>query len=109
MPRGPVPHGTGPRARCGIQRTPEVVGRAMKIDIWSDVVCPFCYVGKRRLEQALEQFPHRDQVEVVWHSFELDPSAPAVPTGSVVDKLSAKYGISREQAVASNENLAEMA
>ena len=47
----------------------------MRIDIWSDIVCPFCYVGKRNLEQALAEFEHRDEVEVVWHSFELDPSA----------------------------------
>lgn len=44
----------------------------MRIDIWSDIVCPFCYVGKRNLELALAEFEHRDEVEVVWHSFELD-------------------------------------
>ena len=48
----------------------------MRIDIWSDIVCPFCYVGKRNLELALAEFEHRDEVEVVWHSFELDPPAP---------------------------------
>ncbi len=45
----------------------------MKIEVWSDFVCPFCYIGKRRLEKALEEFPYRDQVEVVFKSFELDP------------------------------------
>ena len=54
----------------------------MRIDIWSDIVCPFCYVGKRNLEQALAEFEHRDEVEVVWHSFELDPSATEHPAGS---------------------------
>ena len=47
----------------------------MKIEIWSDFVCPFCYIGKRRLETALEKFEHKDEVELVFKSFELDPSA----------------------------------
>lgn len=81
----------------------------MKIDIWSDVVCPFCYIGKRRLEQALEAFEHRDEVEVFWHSFQLDPNAPARPARSTVDMLAAKYGMSPEQAVASQESLATSA
>ena len=78
----------------------------MKIDIWSDVVCPFCYIGKRRLEAALAEFPHRDDVEVVWHSFELDPTAEAAGAGSLPDRLAKKYGMSREQAVASQHSLA---
>ncbi|MFC6749757.1 DsbA family protein [Deinococcus aquaticus] len=49
----------------------------IRVDIWSDVACPWCYVGKRRLESALAQFPQSDNVEIVWHSFELDPSTPA--------------------------------
>jgi predicted DsbA family dithiol-disulfide isomerase len=78
----------------------------MKVDIWSDVVCPFCYVGKRRLEEALESFAHRDDVEVVWHSFQLDPGAPAIAEGRTVEKLAAKYGMTLEQAVAAQESLA---
>ena len=78
----------------------------MKVDIWSDVVCPFCYIGKRRLEEALGDFAHRDDVEVVWHSFQLDPSAPAIAEGSTVDMLAAKYGMTREQAIASQKSLA---
>ncbi len=66
----------------------------MKIEIWSDVACPWCYVGKRRFEQALAAFPHRDQVEVVWRSFELDPQAPAERTGDYAVMLAAKYGFS---------------
>lgn len=69
----------------------------MKIDVWSDIVCPFCYIGKRRLEGALAGFAHRDQVEVVWHSFQLDPSAPAVSEESTATMLSRKYGISPAQ------------
>ena len=78
----------------------------MKVDIWSDVVCPFCYIGKRRLEEALEGFAHRDDVEVVWHSFQLDPGAPAIAEGRTVDKLAAKYGMTLEQAIAAQESLA---
>jgi predicted DsbA family dithiol-disulfide isomerase len=66
----------------------------MKVEIWSDVVCPWCYVGKRHLEQALERFAHADEVEIEWKSYELDPDAPAQRPGSYTERLSAKYGIS---------------
>jgi predicted DsbA family dithiol-disulfide isomerase len=69
----------------------------MRVDIWSDVVCPWCYIGKRHFERALESFDFRDQVEVVWHSFELDPS-PREGGGDLVSELASKYGSSREQA-----------
>jgi predicted DsbA family dithiol-disulfide isomerase len=69
-------------------------------------VCPFCYIGKRRLEEALGSFAHRDDVEIVWHSFQLDPTAPAIPEGRTVEKLAAKYGMTLEQAVAAQESLA---
>ena len=64
----------------------------MLIEIWSDVVCPWGYIGKRRLEEALASFPHAEQVEVVYRSFELDPTAPQEGTESVVDALVRKYG-----------------
>jgi predicted DsbA family dithiol-disulfide isomerase len=64
----------------------------MRIEIWSDVVCPWCYIGKRRFEQALGDFPGRDEVEVVYRSFELDPRAPEQGTESVVEALGRKYG-----------------
>jgi predicted DsbA family dithiol-disulfide isomerase len=64
----------------------------MRIEIWSDVVCPWCYIGKRRLERALADFPNADDVEVVWRSFQLDPSAPETPTETVADYLGRKYG-----------------
>ena len=64
----------------------------MRIEIWSDVVCPWCYIGKRRFEQALEEFPDRDEVEVVYRSFELDPRAPEQGSESVVEALGRKYG-----------------
>ena len=67
----------------------------MQVEVWSDVVCPWCYIGKRRLESALEQFPHRDQVEVVWRSFQLDPSVPEGTTHPTLPALAAKYGTQR--------------
>jgi predicted DsbA family dithiol-disulfide isomerase len=70
----------------------------MRVEIWSDVVCPWCYIGKRRFEQALAAFPHRDEVEVVWRAFELDSSAPAERTGAYADNLAAKYGVPVSQA-----------
>lgn len=68
----------------------------MKIEIWSDVVCPWCYIGKRRLERALEGF--EQDVEVLWRSFELDPSAPTEPLGKLDEHLAEKYGTTIERA-----------
>ncbi len=70
----------------------------MRVEIWSDIVCPWCYIGKRRFEAALDGFEHRDSVEVVWRSFELDPSAPRRLTGPLDEALAAKYGMPLEQA-----------
>ncbi len=72
----------------------------MRIDIWSDVVCPWCSVGRARFARALESFEHRDQVEVVWRSFELDPSAApsTAATGGQVELLARKYGRSLAEA-----------
>ena len=81
----------------------------MEIDIWSDIVCPFCYVGKRRLEAALADFAHADEVTVRWHSFELDRGAEPVSDVPLVDLVAAKYGTSREQAVEQHRSLAAAA
>jgi predicted DsbA family dithiol-disulfide isomerase len=83
----------------------------MKIEIFSDVVCPWCAIGKRRFEAALKEFSHADEVDVHWRAFELDPVAPAVPEPGVdtAGHLAAKYGMTREAAIASQANLAEMA
>jgi predicted DsbA family dithiol-disulfide isomerase len=72
----------------------------LRIDIWSDIACPWCYVGKRRLEQALERFPHKGDVDVVWRAFELDPSAPRVRDTSqtYAERLASKYGTQPAQA-----------
>ncbi|MGA8415445.1 MAG: DsbA family oxidoreductase [Candidatus Dormiibacterota bacterium] len=72
----------------------------MEIEIWSDVVCPWCYIGKRRFEGALAAFHHRGEVNVTWRSFQLDPSAPARTEGDPVERLAAKYGMSRAAAEA---------
>ena len=72
----------------------------MKVEIWSDVVCPWCYIGKRHLEQALAAFPHRGEVEVVWRSFELDPGAPRLREEAYGPRLARKYGVTVEAAEA---------
>jgi len=77
----------------------------MKVEIWSDVVCPWCYIGKRRFEQALAQFEHADDVEIAWRSFELDPSAPAVQVEPHAERLARKYGVSLAQVEAMNTRL----
>jgi predicted DsbA family dithiol-disulfide isomerase len=77
----------------------------MKVEIFSDVVCPWCAVGKRRFEAALGRFEHADEIDVVWRAYELDPLAPARREGDYADRLARKYGMSREQAVAANERL----
>jgi len=77
----------------------------MQVDIFSDVVCPWCSVGKRRFEAALSRFEHADEIDVVWRAYELDPQAPAVREGDYADRLARKYGMSRQQAVTANERL----
>jgi predicted DsbA family dithiol-disulfide isomerase len=81
----------------------------LNIEIWSDVVCPWCYVGKRRFESALKSFEHQADVEIRWRSFELDPSAPARREGDPVQRLADKYGMSRAEAQAANDRLTTLA
>jgi predicted DsbA family dithiol-disulfide isomerase len=81
----------------------------MQVDIWSDIACPWCYIGKRRFEQALERFEQRDDVRVTWRSFELDPEAPSERGGELAAHLAAKYGMSLQQARASQQQLTETA
>jgi predicted DsbA family dithiol-disulfide isomerase len=69
----------------------------MQVEVWSDVVCPWCYIGKRRLEAALARFPHAGDVEVVWRSFQLDPGVPEGQTHATLPALAAKYGRSVEE------------
>jgi predicted DsbA family dithiol-disulfide isomerase len=86
-----------------------MVDMALSVDIWSDVVCPWCYIGKRRFEAALERFPQRDEVEVTYHSFELDPSAPARHDLPGPERLAEKYGVTLEEAQAMNDRVSETA
>jgi predicted DsbA family dithiol-disulfide isomerase len=81
----------------------------MQVEIWSDVVCPWCYIGKRRFEQALAEFAHADEVDIVWRSFELDPSAPATIDVDLIDRLASKYGVAREQALTMNARVSGIA
>ena len=81
----------------------------MHVEIWSDIACPWCYVGKRRFEAALATFEHRDAVRVTWRSFELDPGAPAAREHSGAEHLAEKYGMSVEEARARQAQMAEMA
>ncbi|HEX7201690.1 MAG TPA: DsbA family oxidoreductase [Arthrobacter sp.] len=69
----------------------------MKIEIWSDVACPWCYIGKRRFEAALAAFPHRDAVEVAWRSYQLDPTLPEHYDGTELDYLSTRKGMPPQQ------------
>ncbi|MFZ7946808.1 MULTISPECIES: DsbA family oxidoreductase [Bacillaceae] len=81
----------------------------MKIEVWSDYVCPFCYIGKRRLEEALDQFPHKDQVEVEFKSFELDPNSSEYSGQNIHEVLAKKYGMSIEQAKQANLGVGQQA
>lgn len=81
----------------------------MRVEIWSDVVCPWCYIGKRRFEAALEQFAHRDEVEVVWRSFELNPGAPREARGNVTEQLANKYGMTPQQATEAHARMTALA
>ena len=81
----------------------------MHVEIWSDIVCPWCYVGKRRFEAALARFEHRDEVTVTWRSFELDPSAPRERDVDGATHLARKYGTSRAQAEHMQAQMTEVA
>jgi predicted DsbA family dithiol-disulfide isomerase len=87
----------------------------MKVEIWSDVVCPWCYIGKRRFEAALDGFPHREQVEVEWKAYELDPMSESAPAGTVVGprdqatRLAAKYGTDVDSAQRMVDNVVAQA
>jgi predicted DsbA family dithiol-disulfide isomerase len=64
----------------------------MKVEIWSDVMCPFCYIGKRKFEAALAQFEHREKVEVIWKSFQLQPDLVTDPTKNTLEHLAENKG-----------------
>ncbi|MGA8863675.1 MAG: DsbA family oxidoreductase [Gallionella sp.] len=74
----------------------------MQIEIWSDVICPWCFIGKRHFEKALEQFGHHEDISVIWRSFELDRDAPKHYPGTLEERLASKYGVSLQEAAAMN-------
>jgi predicted DsbA family dithiol-disulfide isomerase len=81
----------------------------MKVEIWSDIVCPFCYIGKRKFEKALETFDAKEQVEIEWRSFQLDPEMDNVEGKSIHAYLAERKGCSLEEATQMNETMANMA
>ncbi|MEI6446884.1 MAG: DsbA family oxidoreductase [Actinomycetes bacterium] len=81
----------------------------MRVEIWSDVACPFCYIGKRSFEEAFRQFDNAEGTEVIWRSFQLGPGMPKEVKGDIYDVLAAKYGGTREQAIAMNLRVATLA
>ena len=81
----------------------------MQVEIWSDVVCPWCYLGKRRFEHALGEFEHGGDVEVTYRSFELDPTAPTGRTTPTTELLASRYGMTLEQAVEAQSQMEQRA
>ncbi len=81
----------------------------MKIEIYSDFVCPFCYLGERKLELALEQFEHKDEVEITYKSFQLDPNAKRHPDKDIHQLIADKYDISYERSKANNDQIVKAA
>jgi predicted DsbA family dithiol-disulfide isomerase len=79
----------------------------MNVEIWSDVVCPWCYIGKRRFERALASFGHPGEVTVTYRSFELDPDAPAQRTGTHAGHLARKYGMTIAQAEEASQQMTQ--
>ncbi|OGS94675.1 MAG: disulfide bond formation protein DsbA [Gallionellales bacterium RIFCSPLOWO2_12_FULL_57_18] len=81
----------------------------MEIEIWSDVICPWCYIGKRRFEMALANFAQHEEVNVIWRSFELDPSAAQQYPGTLDEILARKYRVSMQEAQAMNARVTGIA
>jgi predicted DsbA family dithiol-disulfide isomerase len=81
----------------------------MKVEIWSDVVCPFCYIGKRKFERALAEFPHREEVEIEWKSFQLAPELQPKPGQAASQSLAERKGWTPEQAAQAHERVTRIA
>ena len=81
----------------------------MQVEIWSDIICPWCYIGKRRFEIALANFAQREDVHVIWRSFELDPGSPPEYPYTLEEMLARKYGVSPQQAAAMNTRVTALA
>ena len=81
----------------------------MKVEIWSDVMCPFCYIGKRKFENALAQFPHKENIEVIWKSFQLDSTTVTDPSLNSIEYLAHKKGWSKQQALETTAHVTNIA
>lgn len=82
----------------------------MKIEIWSDIACPYCYIGKRKLENALKEFKHSGNIELIWHSYELNPNLPDKPMGiSYYEYISGMQGINIDEAKENLQDLVDLA
>lgn len=81
----------------------------MKIEVWSDVLCPFCYIGKRKFEAAVEHFAGKNDIQVIWKSYQLMPDMPGNPGKSVYQMVSEKHGITLEQSKAMHSQLTQTA
>lgn len=81
----------------------------MTVDIWSDIVCPFCYIGKRKFENALKDFAQKDNVEIVWHSFQLDPDMQQVPGQTLHEYLAKRKGTTAAAGKKMNDSMAAIA
>ncbi|OHV35530.1 disulfide bond formation protein DsbA [Parafrankia soli] len=81
----------------------------MKVEVWSDIVCPWCYIGKRRLEKALTRYERADEVEVIWRSFQLDPTQPRGENIPTSEMLARKYGVTPPEAKAMNDRVSALA
>ena len=81
----------------------------MKVEIWSDIACPWCYIGRRRFESAVSEFGHADQVEVVWRSYQLDPNSPREYKGTINEMLVEKMGIDPRRAAAMHDQMTALA
>ncbi len=100
--------GVGPHPEADLRRNNPATTQVhcvVRVEIFSDVVCPWCAIGKRRFEAALARFEHADEIDVIWRAYELDPGAPARREGDQVERLAQKYGMTHEQAAAANGRL----
>lgn len=101
-------------AQKGVQKLPtkqqvQTIGKKMKVDIWSDVQCPFCYIGKRKFEAALAKFPNGKDIEIEWHSFQLDPDITPQPGKDVYTYLAERKGVAVEQSKQMHKQVVQMA
>lgn len=87
----------------------ETTQSKMKVEIWSDVMCPFCYIGKRKFEQALSQFPEKDNIQLIWKSYQLSPNMKTNPDKNINQYLAEHKGISLERAKEMNDHVTNLA